>query len=99
MKVLNYFWIGITSIVVILISGFFYIGSPEQYQVLQEDVIINLIYRTLGVWLLGVISSLILLFINRMFSKESKVLLKGFVTSLGFYLFSSFIGSLIFFFH
>jgi uncharacterized protein YacL len=99
MKVLNYFWIRITSIVLILISGFFYIGSLEQYQLLQEDVIINLIYRTLGVWLFGIISSLILLFINRIFSKELKVLSKWFITSLIFCFFSSFIGSLIFFFY
>jgi hypothetical protein len=99
MKVLNYFWIGITSIVLIFISGFFYLGSVEQYQVLQEDVIINLIYRTLSVWLLGFVSSLILLFINRVFSKELKVLLKWFIASLVFFFFSSFIGSLIFFFY
>lgn len=99
MKVLNYFWIGITFIALILISGFFYIGSLEEYKVFEEDVVINLIYRTFGFWLLGVISSLILLFVNRIFSKELKVLSKWFIISLVFFLFSSFLGSLIFFFH
>lgn len=97
MKVLNFSWIIITSVIIFLASWFLWIGSEEQYKYLENHLTFNILKRTLVIFILGSISILILFFINLIKTKDiskSLILLSyGLLITLLF----SHLGTLMFF--
>jgi hypothetical protein len=62
--IFNTFWIFATSIMTFTFSRYFYIGSKENFLSLRNEFIKALIERTLSFYLLGIVSVLLMIFLN-----------------------------------
>lgn len=98
-KILNYIWIGITTLMVFLISRFFFLGSEEDFEFLKADLLSNLLSRTISVMVIGVISILILVLINYFMIKNWKTSIKTGLIGIVVCFLSSLIGTLLFFYN
>ncbi len=98
-KILNYTWIGITTLLVFLISRFFFLGSEEDFKFLKTDLISNLLNRTISVMVLGIVSILILVLINYLMIKNWKISIRIGLIGIAIYSLSSLIGTILFFYN
>ncbi|RKE94666.1 type II toxin-antitoxin system RelE/ParE family toxin [Ichthyenterobacterium magnum] len=98
-KILNYIWIGITTLMVFLISRFFFLGSEEDFEFLKADLLSNLLNRTISVMVIGVVSILILVLINYFMIKNWKTSIRTGLIGIVVCFLSSLIGTLLFFYN
>ncbi len=82
---------------VLFLSSSFFLGGPQDYEELRENLILNIVGRVLFFALPGVVLFLILIWLNTI-AKQYRPY-KIAITGLIYCFVSSFVGSLIFFFH
>lgn len=99
MKVFNYVWIFLTGIFVFLLSTFFWLGTIESINELKNDLVLNTFFRGLGYIIVGLISMLILVFINYLVIHDIKRSIKIGLYGLIIVFIFSLTGAFLFFNH
>ena len=98
-KILNYSWIGITTLLVFLISRFFFLGSEDDFEFLKADLVSSLLNRTVSVMVFGIVSIMILVLINYLMIKDWKTSIRIGLIGIAICLVSSLIGTTMFFYN
>ena len=97
-RVFNGVSLVLIALLTFFMSGFYFIGSEENFEILDEDIVQNVFVRSLGFWMFGFMLLAILVLANYILYRRRTqsyitILVIGTILNLIF----SILGSLVFF--
>lgn len=91
-------WLTLTSVVIFILARFFFIGSEEDYILLKNDQLVNIMNRTIAAWTLGLVLGLPLVLIEKfVFKQRTSHLVRMGLLAVFLTLVSALLGSVLFF--